>query len=151
MPQIFLSSEELLSEAEFTEMICSLYATDEDLAPSQYRRDKVKEFQSLYLSLVERCSKLFQEDKSDTLLELSKRAHRSNQLNKVTGDAITHIVALLMKKRQSLSPEKVYELIQSIAEHQKPSSQKGDDITQDHPRGILKEMLTIIKDNREGI
>lgn len=150
LPQIYLSDKSLLNEAAFVDIIKAAYGTEEDLAPNSYRAARCKEFQSLYLKIIDSCSHYFQESNEKTLLDLSMRSLVVNKPNKITGDAVTHIVDLLRKEKRNLTPEKIHDLIKDLAENQREIISKNE-IPRGRPSPILKKMLDIIKENREGI
>lgn len=150
LPQIYISDKKILSEESFIEIIKAEFGTEEDLASNSYRATKCKEFQVLYQKIVERCSYHFQEKQEKTLLDISKHSQVVNKPNKITGDAVTHIVDLLLKEKKNLTPERLHELIKDLSENQREFSVKSEAL-KSRPSPILKKILEIIKENREGI
>lgn len=150
LPQIYLSSSEFLSEESFIEIIQSAFATEEDLQGSSYRAAKCREFQELYHLLIERCSHYFQQSREDILLDVTKHSQIVNKANKITGDSITHIVDLISKEKKNLSPEELHELIEELALDQKEIV-ATQNVKRSPPSKIMKKVLEIIKENREGI
>lgn len=150
LPQLMLSEQKFLDEDAFIDIIKAAFATEEDLVNSPYRASKCREFQELYLKLAEKCSKYFQEDLEDTLLQMTKFSGLVNKPNKITGDAVTHIVDLLRREKSKLGPEKLHQLIKDISFYQK---EVGFDVPSENrkPSPILRKILNIIKENREGI
>jgi len=116
-----------------------------------YRKAKIIDFQKQYNDLVNETATLFQEDVEDTLLDISKRSLIINKSERVTGDAVTYIVDLLMNKKKDLSPEALYELIQGIVASQNLDPDKKISFPHKYPKGILKDVMDIIRENREGI
>lgn len=151
LPQIFLSEQRFLSSDEFIEMTKSWYAEDVDLEVNNYRKTKINEYQELYKSILEKTSSLFQEDYQDTLIDVLKRTQIINKPNRVTGDAITHIVSVIMKNRQQLSPDSLYALVEDLVANQNLDPDRKINFLEKEPKGLLLEMLEIIKEHREGI
>lgn len=149
LPKILLTGMSELNESDFIEIIKSAFATEDDLSPSSYRAKKIKEFQKDYTLLIKKCAKYFQEDINETILSLSILASRKNKANKITGDAITHIIALLAKDKK-LNADSLFEFITALGAEQK---EKGEAqlIAEDERSELFKKAMKIIKDNREGI
>lgn len=150
LPQIYLSHFDLLTEASFVEIIQSAFATAEDLEPNTYRSTKCREFQEIYQQLLERCSNYFQQTLEETLMDVSQLSQIVNKPNKITGDAITHIVDLISKQKKSLSPEQIHLFIEELSLDQKEAITDRDE-KRSKPSPLMKKVLNIIKENREGI
>ena len=152
LPQVLIAEQRELTDDEFIEIIASAFATEEDLEMTSYRKAKIKEFQRCYLALVHSCASIFQEEVEDTLLTMSTRSQFINKPNRITGDAVTHIVNLVMNQRKNLSPEGLYQVIQDLAITQNTNPEnRTEKILTSHKYKILPEILKIIKENREGI
>ena len=83
---------------------------------------------------------------------MSTRSQFINKPNRITGDAVTHIVNLVMNQRKNLSPEGLYQVIQDLAITQNTNPEnRTEKILTSHKYKILPEILKIIKENREGI
>jgi hypothetical protein len=149
--QVQVMTQEPVSDDEFIDIMRSEYATDQDLEINTYRKAKISDFQKQYNDLVNETATLFQEDVEDTLLDISKRSLIINKSERVTGDAVTYIVDLLMNKKKDLSPEALYELIQGIVASQNLDPDKKISFPHKYPKGILKDVMDIIRENREGI
>jgi uncharacterized protein YdiU (UPF0061 family) len=151
LPQIFLSQATILDDKDFIEIMSSSFATADDLELTSYRKTKIKEFQQCYLDLIHFCAKTFQEDFADTLLDIVRRSGVINKPNRLTGDAATHIVALLMEHKDKQGPEQLYQLIQQISMIQNLDPDTRFREISNNPKGVMKKVLDIIKENREGI
>ncbi|MFT6630365.1 MAG: hypothetical protein ACJAS4_000301 [Bacteriovoracaceae bacterium] len=149
--QVQVMTQEPVSDDEFIDIMRSEYATDQDVEINTYRKAKISDFQKQYNDLVNETATLFQEDVEDTLLDISKRSLIINKSERVTGDAVTYIVDLLMNKKKDLSPEALYELIQGIVASQNLDPDKKISFPHKYPKGILKDVMDIIRENREGI
>ncbi|MEX0799060.1 MAG: hypothetical protein WD025_06430, partial [Bacteriovoracaceae bacterium] len=152
LPQIYLSRDEKVSESEFIEIVGSNYADEEDLKINNYRKKKIKEFQEAYWDLVLTAADLSNQSKQQVLLELSMRSSVINKMERVTGDAISLIVDVVMKKRNSLSSDEVYKLFKKLALFQvfdprakAPSNKKF------WQSDLMRQFYEIVKERREGI
>ena len=89
----------------------------------------------------------------DVLLKVTMRSAVINKAERVTGDAITHIVNLISKKRKSLSPEDIYDLLINFVEYQHfdPNNKHKLKINGQKSRPLLKDFFEIVKEYREGI
>jgi len=151
LPQILLSANRLLSSEEFIDISRSWFAEDVDVELNSYRKTKITQFQSLYKKILKQTSKHFREDYDETLLSALVRSQVINKPNRVTGDAITHIVDLIMKNRKQLPPESIYALIQDLVHNQNLDPDRKINFIQKEPKGLLLKLLEIIKEHREGI
>jgi uncharacterized protein YdiU (UPF0061 family) len=149
--QIQVMKKEFILEEEFIDIMKSEYATAQDIEINSYRKAKIGDFQKQYKEIVEETAKLFQENVEDTILEISRRSLITNKSERVTGDAITYIVELLMNNKKKLKPESLYDLIQGIVASQNLDPDKKVSFPHKYPKGILKDVMDIIKENREGI
>ena len=152
LPQIYLSREEHLNEAEFIEIIRSNYATQEDLEVNSYRKKKIKEFQELYSSLIELSCMEDGTSKEKRLLEMTMRSAVINKMERVTGDAISLIVDLVMKQRKKIGSDEIYKLFKKFS-----SFQTMDPSGQSLPNkkfwssNLMRQFYEIVKERREGI
>ncbi len=149
LPQILLSHREHLSEQDFIQIIQSAFATEDDLASTSYRAKKIRLFQKNYFLLIEKCAKYFQEEVDETILSLSLLANRKNKPNKITGDAITHIIDLLNKEK-NMDVDSFFQFVTALAIEQKEIGEMSTNIKQ-NKSAFFKKAMNIIKENREGI
>ncbi len=150
-PQVYSHLERKLEDEEFLNLIKSELASEEDLVISSYRKQKISEFQKLYLEIVEKTAKLFQESVDDTWLSIIQRSCIINKPERITGDAITYIVDLIIQNKEKLNQEKLHQLVNSLAASQNLNPDKKVNFPEKYPKGLLKQALEIIKENREGI
>ncbi len=150
-PQTYAHLGEKLTEEDFIELIKSEFATPKDLELNSYRKQKIADFQKYYIKIVQTTSKLFQESLDDTLLAMTQRSVVVNKSERVTGDAVTYIVDLIMKNKSKISPEALDKLIDGITASQNLNPDKKVKFPQKYPKGLLKQVLEIIKEHREGI
>lgn len=151
-PQILLSRGEAITDEEFIDIIKSEFAVQEDLEINSYRKNKISQFQKRYQELINLVSENGKKTKEKILLSLIMRSSLINKSGRVTGDAITHIVELIMKKKKSLSGDDIYELIKTISNQQSSLEEhKHVSMSKHYESGLLKEIGQIIKDNRAGL
>lgn len=151
LPQIFLADNRFISSEEFIDITRSWFAEDVDVEVNSYRKTKISEYQEFYKSILEKTANLFQEEYEDTLLDVLRRSQVINKPNRVTGDAITHIVDLIMKNRNQLNPDNLYALTQDLVANQNIDPERKINFLQKEPKGLMLKMLDIIKEHREGI
>lgn len=150
-PQIYLHNEAFLTNEDLLELLKTNLADEEDLELSSYRRQKLQELQQKYINLIDITANLFQENRERTLSKIILRSHKINKLGRATGDAVTHIVDLILKQRKTLSPESIDQLIQEIGAYQNCDPEVNIKLTKGIPKGLLKEILQIFDDHRDGI
>ena len=150
LPKLLITRKETISDIEFIQILKSSYASEEDCEINAYRSKMIKTFQRLYHKLIELVSvhNDFSFDKQ--ILNLSLRSSVINKMERVTGDSISLIVEKLMKERNKISVEEIYQIIRDFSEIQnfnpsdKPKLQK-------EVRGLIKQFFEIVKENREGL
>ncbi|MAX67889.1 MAG: hypothetical protein QF441_00540 [Bacteriovoracaceae bacterium] len=150
-PQIYLNTETFLDDTEFIDLIKSSYATQNDLEINSYRKSKIYEFQKLYLEIIKETARTFQQTQEDILLDVCQRSQVINKAERITGDAVTYIVDLLIQQKKSLSVEKLYHLIEDLGGHQNLDPDKKIQFHQKVPKGILRKIIDVVRENREGL
>ncbi len=152
LPQIYLVRNENISDEEFIEILRSNYADEEDLKPNSYRKKKIKSFQENYWLLVEAASKTLKKGKEQALLEMSMRSSVINKMERVTGDAITLIIDIVMKKRDELGPDEVYKLFKNLSTFQTFEPNKKERPNEKFWKDdLMKQFYQIVKERREGL
>ncbi len=150
LPQILMARKGTLNDEEFIEILKSDYATEDDMKLTPYRKQMISAFQKKYLDIVEVVSKYNKQNREKQLLSISMRSSVINKMERVTGDSITFIVELMLKKRKKMTVGQLYELIsefsilQEVHPHKTP---KLAPIT----KGLVKQFFKIVKEHREGI
>ena len=152
LPQLFLSRGENISETEFIDILRSNYATEEDLKIGSYRKRKIQAFQNLYWQMVREVGTWQSKSEQSVLLEMSMRSSLINKMERVTGDAITHIIDVVIKKRNSLGCDEIFKLFKSMSRSQSIEADKAErgerDIWGNH---LMRRFYEIVKEHREGI
>lgn len=151
-PQILLAREEGLEIDEFIEIIRSNYATDLDLEPNSYRNRMIGLFQQAYMNLVTTVTRAHKQGLKKTLLDISLRSGVINKYDRVTGDSITTIVDRILSHRPKLTPEQIYLMTQEFVQYQDLDPDKSHRVgSTGHPSKLLRSMLSIVREYREGL
>lgn len=150
-PQLFLHRGEELSHHELLEILKTEYADDKDLELTAYRKQKLSELQTKYLNLIQKVASIFQEKIHDTLINLIKRSIVINKSGRVTGDAISHIVNLILKERKNITVEDLFEIAKKLAAYQTLDPDIVSEHFEDNPKGIINEAINIFNEYRDGI
>lgn len=152
LPQLLLSRGEYITSEEFIEIIKSSYATEGDLELSSYRETKVKEFQQQYLDLVKLVAQENKCSEQKILLEIVMRSSVINKYDRVTGDSITQIVDLVLKNKNDLKIDGVFDLLQDFTSYQNLDPDAKD---RSNPkvanRKIVRQIFDIVNYYRESL
>jgi uncharacterized protein YdiU (UPF0061 family) len=155
LPQLYLVRDKKLSTSEFIDIAKSHYALEEDIVPTSYRSKKVHEFQKQYMALIEKGAQMRKLPVKKMLLEVSMRSSVINRYERITGDSVTLIVNKLTQDRIKLGPDVLFSIVQKFRDYQdfdpkhgkKPKLEEVDK----KEKKILKAMMKIVRDHREGI
>jgi uncharacterized protein YdiU (UPF0061 family) len=153
LPQIYLSSDSVLSPQEFLEVIKSSYAKRTDLKLTPQKIRYINRFQSLYRDLVKSVARTTSQTRQQFLLELTMRSSVINRYDRVTGDSITYIVEKALRLRPKLTAEELYHLTMQFSEYQNLDPDKKDTTVALPQRqtNIMKGFTTIVRECREGL
>lgn len=151
LPQVILFSDDLVTVEEMVDMMKTSYARPKDLNFSSYARKQAQLFISQYTNLVDRMATLFQEEKESTLLGMIERSQSINMPDRMTGDAITHIVDLIMKQGKSFKAKDKSRFINEISYLQITTPEKEHTISKKTPSKLVEEALHILQTYREGL
>ncbi|MCO4795222.1 MAG: hypothetical protein KC493_16005 [Bacteriovoracaceae bacterium] len=152
LPQLYLSRGENIKKSEFIEIARSSYATDPDVALTNYKSKKIKDFQESYWKLINLVSKSSKKSQEKILLEISMRSSIVNKFDRVTGDSITTIVNKILGQRPKLSPVEIQKILRDFSEYQNMDPDTKDYQNRHAKQGrLMKGMLKIVRDYREGL
>lgn len=153
IPQIYLSREKDVERSEFLEIAKSTYASKKDLALTSYKSRKIDEFQALYRELVILGSSIEKTTFNRMLLNISMRSSIINKYDRVTGDSISHITEILMKKIKSMKPDKIYDLLYNFSEYQNLNPDGERVAKSDRPERsqLMRGFLKVVREYREGL
>jgi len=150
LPQIMMARQDNVSDEEFIDILKSDYATKEDFKFTPYRRQMISSFQKKYFKLVEIVTKYNKHGLEKQLLSIGMRSSVINKMERVTGDSITFIVDLLVKKRKKMTVGQLYELISEFSTLQEIHPHKIPKLAPS-TKVMVKQFFKIVKENREGI
>lgn len=153
LPQIYLSRMDNISNEDFLDILKSNYATEEDLVLNDYRKKMITSFQKKYWELMKLVSIKNKCSIEKLLLQVIMRSSVINKVDRVTGDSITYIVDYVMKHRNQINSDKLYTLIKDFTELQNfiPKERRVKFQINPGNKPIIKELIQIVKENREGI
>ncbi len=157
LPQLVLSRGIRITDEEFIDIIRSTYAKKKDIERiTKYRADKIEEFQTTYLDLVEAVAKEQHVSKEKILLSITMRSSLINKYERVTGDAITVIAHKIIKSRPKLTPEKLYEILTEFVDDQNLNpdikfNSVPHSANEKSCNKLTKRMLKIVRELREGL
>ncbi len=149
LPKILLMRDDLLSQEEFISVAKAESVDVSEIDLNSYGTKKIKDFQASYLDLIKACADIFQTNESHILQRVGSRSNVINKADRVTGDAITLIVDKLIKKIQD--PVEMHEMINLINDTQRIDPDAKSKYAKIPPKGLIKEIMKIIVENREGI
>lgn len=154
LPQIYLSTGEVLSYEDFMVIIQSSYARKEDLELTSFKRKKIREFQKYYFKMIQVVSTRFNLPATKLLLDITMRSSVINKYDRITGDSITHVVDRIVHAKPKLSPIELYHLIRSFSYYQNlDPDQEGKNKEKSlvsRPQ-MIRGIFEIVRDCREGL
>ena len=153
LPQILLSRKSQINHQEFIAIIKSSYAEQVDLHLSNYRKNKIDDYQNQYIKLIMKICEFRKVKYEAVLLEIVMRSSIINKYDRVTGDAVTTIVHKIMKMRPKLSPVDMFELLKEFRDYQTfdPDKKKKISGQPKSNKKNLKKIIKIVRDYREGL
>lgn len=156
LPQIYLSTNAMVSDKEFVQILKSNYATKADLKINLYRSKQIRSFQKFYMKLVDIVAHVNRVTRQDVLLDLSMRSSVINKYDRVTGDSITHVAWKIINMKPRPSAIEIYNILKEFAEYQNldPDTKlQGKNTMPVHGQhlGPMKGLLRIVRDCREGL
>ena len=160
LPAHYLAEGGTIPEKDFIDILRSEYSSDKDVTLTPTRKAKIKRFQELYLTLVNRAANHFHQPVNKLLAEMSDRSKLINRYDRVTGDAILHVADKVMKlaAKLNLNPVLIHDICKEFIEKQILSPEhftktmhqnhrfKGEKVNK-----IFDEMLENVRDMRSGI
>jgi uncharacterized protein YdiU (UPF0061 family) len=157
LPRKIAETQKPFDADEFIEVAKSSYAKSKDLEMTPTRLKHMKEFQNSYIMLIESASSN-RHWKFETLLgRVIRRSDVINRYERVTGDAMIHVVDRLLKHQARLGGKDfhqlVYDLIDSqvLDPDQVSEPYEGVDNSEKKNKRIVQNYMRLIKMQREGI
>ena len=150
-----MESPKGLSEEHFFElMLANMYMSQRDYDKSFKQR--INEFQSQLLKLSKVLSSFSKMTEEKTVRLLHERSAIINGEGRITGDSVCHMAERVMKLRNRVSFEKLYEIIMELTfSHILNPDFKGQkpelEIEEDNIKRFIKRSLSLVKDYQEGV
>jgi len=113
-PKRYQSNQALLSEAEFIDLLASDYSSQLDRSTYKKKSTRIKNFQNLYLQLMDLCVKNCGIDEQQLMQQLIQRAGKINPYEKITGNAIIDIGARIAGLQSKLSFSEMQSLVYAL-------------------------------------
>lgn len=153
LPQLLLTQKTIISNVDFINIIKSSYASRKDIFLTTKLTTQINIFQKSYLKLVEKASSFNKKTTQQNLLELTMRSSIINKYDRVTGNSISYVVEKVMSKKNQISAEKLFSLVKEFTHYQNLDPDKkleSHHHSKEHQR-IMKDFLSLVRENREGL
>ncbi len=144
----------IVSSRELFEVMLSDYAAGKDKHLTDRVSKRMLRLQLLYKSLVKRVA--HKDALPDVLTTLSERASRINRSNRITGNALIHVVEELLKaRRKGFSDAAIQEVLNAIIEDQSLGSEMRHNplkpTASPAATQLLTQMLTLVESHAQDI
>jgi len=146
--------EVLMPESEFFSLMVSSHATRKDKRMNDRLTNRIVRFQRQYKSLILKARG--KKDLKDHLEKIALRASRINREDRITGNALIHVVDELLKARRKGCPDSVIqEVMAAFIEDQTldPEMKMIETSTPSAtaPQELLMTVLTLVQGHKEEI
>lgn len=118
LPQFYLVHSQAIPVKTFIEIMATDYCKPKELKFSAYQKTKIFRFQKLYLQIIQSLSEKYSLGENILLAKISRRSHKLNKPIRLTGDALTHIVNLILAARPRLKSSELAQLVQLLNQDQ---------------------------------
>ena len=91
--------------------------------------------------------------KFEVVLELTMRASIINKFDRVTGDSITLITDRILRDFKKLDNDEIYRILMDFVEYQNHNPDTKIHMDELHVKKspIIRSMISIVRENREGL
>jgi len=147
-----------ISPETFIHFIKSDYASKKDQALTSGRREKIRQFQTIYKKLVDCATRITGANRQKILQQIAARSSLINRYNRVTGDALIYVTDNLVKNKRKFTTTALNRIIRSFVEQQilRPEyfeqgsvpKKKMNDVKS---KKLMDTMLKMVETYREGI
>jgi len=158
LPAYYQQGNTTMSAEDFIEILRSDYATEEDVALNQSRKQKIRQFQQSYRKLIQIAANQSGKTEFGILQDISRRSALINRYARVTGDSIIYVARQVMSSQKQMTPDELHQIINTFIEQQILSPEYFQSIPAPRKRlpskkakKTFESMLKIVKDYREGI
>lgn len=146
--QIHEFDKHLMPARELLEMMLSDFAQGRDRRLTKRLARRLMHFQVLYKKLIALASP------GEDLMAVSERAGQINRADRITGNALIHVVDELLKaRRRGLTDTAVQDVMTAIIADQSISARDESVLgeTNSAARELLSQVLALVEDHREEI
>ena len=153
LPRIYARDPQPLAPEIVLSLAASSYATRADRRPTPLKRRRAREFQSAYLALVRRAARLTGRPVRAVLEEVAARSAAINAYARITGDAVAHAAARLVRSRRVLGPDALYDVIERFAERQTKSAGAKGGAAPRRPdaKRVFDDLFALVVHGRDGL
>ncbi|HVP30800.1 MAG TPA: hypothetical protein VMW35_16720 [Myxococcota bacterium] len=158
LPAHFARETRWLEADELLAIACSTYASRRDRQVTPARARRARALQRAYIELVRAASAHTGVPVPHVLAELARRAAVINRPDRITGDAIDHATARILRRRRRLSRVAMHALLERFIERQDLRPLSASAWTNEPPpppssklRRLLEGLSTLVRDFREGL
>ncbi|GMR21151.1 MAG: hypothetical protein BMS9Abin36_1750 [Gammaproteobacteria bacterium] len=147
-----------ISPETFINIIKSNYAGKKDLVLTSGRREKIRQFQTVYINLVDRVARLTGADRQMIFKKIASRSSLINRYDRATGDALIYVTDKLIKNKRKFTTTELSRIIQSFVEKQilrpeyfEQGSAPKSKMNDTKSKKLMGAMLKVVETYREGI
>ncbi len=152
LSQVYLVNNlKKIDSSEFIDLIKSGFITEKETEISAAREKKINSFQNTYIKLLKRCAKLFQITEQELLQEVAFRSSVINKGERITGDAVTHIIDYILKNRKTFDSSQLFEFLENLEKTQNLNPDLTVSRAEFQKNSHFNHALNLIIENREGI
>jgi hypothetical protein len=144
LPRIYARDPQPIASEIVLSIAASSYATRADRRPTPLKRRRARELQSAYLALVRRAARLTGRNVREVLRDVAARSAAINAYARITGDAVAHAAARLVRSRKSLGPDALYDVIDRFAERQTRSKRPD-------AKRVFDDLFALVVKSRDGL
>ena len=159
LPALYSASDVTpISPETFISLIKSDYASKKDRALTSGRREKIRQFQTVYKKLVDHVTRITGANREKVLQKMAARSSLINRYDRVTGDALIYVTDNLVKNKRKFTTTVLGRIIRSFVEQQVlrpeyfeqgPTSKRK--MNDSKSKKLMETMLKMVETYREGI
>jgi hypothetical protein len=153
LPRIYARHPQPMAPDIVLAIAASSYATRADRRPTPGKHRRARELQSAYLALMRRAARLTGRSMRAVLEDVAGRSAAINAYARVTGDAVAHAAARLVRSRKALGPDALYDVIDRFAERQSRSAggKGGGAPRRPDAKRVFDELFALVVQSRDGL
>ena len=151
-------AEKEMCAKQFMGIIKSAYVMKVDLELTPGRKRRIRMFQNLYVSLVDKVAALTDSDRLSVLDQISSRSGMINRYERVTGDSVLYIADKLISIRKKVSRNDINKIMAAFIEEHVlypeyyDAGVAGRKFSLSHQTNkVLEALNKIVEDCRDGI